>query len=381
MAVLSNGKRTELHELVMTYYGGGGDSIIEQIRECVRRIDPNSTDKFHCTPLFYAHTSKVVDALVEAGANVNARSTKGRTPLMTVDDPFVIRALGAHGADPTIWLERFRSGKDFIEGTALLMAVKNDESTDIIEAHLSVPGVLVNASAIPSHNGSLESPLGSAKSIRVLKILLSHGANPRLYNNPLRSELARTNPEATRILLEAGAQPDGSSDNPPVWSYGGVYHPSPVLHYVASVEVARLLLEAGADLHQKDGVGFTAKQWAKAHGKHDLVALYRSHKKRNLAIAPEADRPSPPPPPPPAKRIKTVCCSEAAVAAPSRAVNVERKDSVCIICMDAAADVVLFPCRHMCLCKSCHSDQAKGDNMGTCPICRALIRNAVHIFH
>ena len=46
----------------------------------------------------------------------------------------------------------------------------------------------------------------------------------------------------------------------------------------------------------------------------------------------------------------------------------------CVICFAASREVLLDPCKHMCLCKACAKDCTD------CPICRSPIESRVTIF-
>lgn len=49
--------------------------------------------------------------------------------------------------------------------------------------------------------------------------------------------------------------------------------------------------------------------------------------------------------------------------------------SVCVVCQEHARDIVLLPCRHLCLCSECN------DQIGEqCPLCRVVIQRAVKVF-
>ena len=44
---------------------------------------------------------------------------------------------------------------------------------------------------------------------------------------------------------------------------------------------------------------------------------------------------------------------------------------ICIICQENDREVVILPCKHLCLCQFC-ADKIKG-NKKTCPVCRQPI--------
>ena len=48
----------------------------------------------------------------------------------------------------------------------------------------------------------------------------------------------------------------------------------------------------------------------------------------------------------------------------------------CVICLEKCRNVVLMPCRHLCMCKACNANLRKRE----CPICRAKIDNAIEVF-
>lgn len=51
--------------------------------------------------------------------------------------------------------------------------------------------------------------------------------------------------------------------------------------------------------------------------------------------------------------------------------------NVCCVCLDDPRSVVLFPCRHLCLCEKCSQFHK---NMKTCPICRVEIAQMFRVF-
>jgi uncharacterized protein len=74
-------------------------------------------------------------------------------------------------------------------------------------------------------------------------------------------------PEAARLLLEAGADPRAAARNPMRVT---------ALHAVAAArltEVARLLLDRGAEIDARQQAGYTALHAAAQHGDTELVEL------------------------------------------------------------------------------------------------------------
>lgn len=54
----------------------------------------------------------------------------------------------------------------------------------------------------------------------------------------------------------------------------------------------------------------------------------------------------------------------------------EADEHLCVICEDGKKQVVLLPCKHMCLCKAC----ADFDKIKECPLCRTKIDDSMAVF-
>ena len=48
--------------------------------------------------------------------------------------------------------------------------------------------------------------------------------------------------------------------------------------------------------------------------------------------------------------------------------------SMCVVCMDAPLEMVLIPCRHMCVCEGCSK------HLISCPMCRRTVQDALKVF-
>lgn len=77
-------------------------------------------------------------------------------------------------------------------------------------------------------------------------------------------------PEAVRLLLERGADPNQQARHAQIKAY-------PIHSAVAagSVEIARMLLDAGADVNVEQAGGFTPMMEAEQAGNEELIALLR----------------------------------------------------------------------------------------------------------
>jgi len=65
--------------------------------------------------------------------------------------------------------------------------------------------------------------------------------------------------------------------------------------------------------------------------------------------------------------------------------GLQRRDSlvgVCKVCLDATADQVLFPCKHLCLCAACVNRirADAGRDPPKCPVCRAVFVSVTNVF-
>jgi hypothetical protein len=49
---------------------------------------------------------------------------------------------------------------------------------------------------------------------------------------------------------------------------------------------------------------------------------------------------------------------------------------LCCVCMEGERQVLLMPCRHLCVCRGCSEDERLKD----CPICRSEIRERMVVY-
>jgi ankyrin repeat protein len=206
-----------------------------------------------------------VTLLVDAGANVNPEGG-GLTPLhLAWRDAGITRLLLAHGANLEAKSSRGR--------TPLLIATSAADTTLETITQLLDKGANVNA----ADNGGI-TPLIAAASTGntpVAKLLLARGAEPNITakDGPISTALqgAATNSdvELTRLLLARkvdlnAVSPDGSGRaKNGVIAFGHVT----ALHLAAAgrdAEVVRLLLEAGAPIDALDMRGMTPLMFAVA---------------------------------------------------------------------------------------------------------------------
>jgi ankyrin repeat protein len=121
--------------------------------------------------------------------------------------------------------------------------------------------LLLVAGANPDDGESLYHSVGSVECVRVL---LEHGATPD--SNVLANAIAHANLGSMRLLLEHGADP-----NKP-----GAQGFSPLLFAIRlrrPVEIVKMLLDSGADPHARTPKGQSAYKYALAAGLPDIAAV------------------------------------------------------------------------------------------------------------
>jgi hypothetical protein len=53
---------------------------------------------------------------------------------------------------------------------------------------------------------------------------------------------------------------------------------------------------------------------------------------------------------------------------------------LCVICWNERKNIVLLPCRHLCVCLSCSQQLWNNNRNETCPICRKEVENRLEVF-
>lgn len=61
-----------------------------------------------------------------------------------------------------------------------------------------------------------------------------------------------------------------------------------------------------------------------------------------------------------------------------RQLEQEREKQLCVVCQDAERSIILLPCRHFALCRSCI--EALLERQHTCPVCRNLIYEIIPVY-
>lgn len=58
--------------------------------------------------------------------------------------------------------------------------------------------------------------------------------------------------------------------------------------------------------------------------------------------------------------------------------SAEREKHLCIICYDRPRNIILYPCKHMCICEDCYTTLRR--ELQGCPLCRSSIININHVY-
>lgn len=255
------------------------------------------------TPLHFATNPEIVKMLIKNGADVNAKNDVGETPVKYTSDTEIIKLLKDAGA------------KLDIKSSLYPLVVSNNY---ILLKEMLDAGADINAK---DENG--QAPLFwtiHPKNLDMAKFLLENGADVNIKDDygatPLMFASSSRNPEMTEFLLKKGADVNAKSKDgytalqTLVFSYGDYRSPvkydekstaeiakllldadadanlkrkrfnneqemSP-LHYamlIGSAEIAKVLVEGGANVNEQDYFGVTPLMWASASGYTDIVKL------------------------------------------------------------------------------------------------------------
>ena len=261
-------------------------ATVESVSACLDAgadVNANAPGYLGGTPLHHAvrkNELPIIEVLLNAGADVDARDTAGDTPLHEARsaDPTIVRTLLAAGADvnalnrdldtPLHEWARFNSDQSVVLAQILIDAgadVKARQRHDDTALHfaarrdaLPVIEVLLEAGAdVDARNYYGETPLHEAASVypnlAAIEALIAAGADPQARNAAGETPLHRArNPAVIEVLLATGADVDARDNEgeTPLHEAAG----SGVANQAVMIEA---LLAAGADLEARDEDGNT----------------------------------------------------------------------------------------------------------------------------
>jgi ankyrin repeat protein len=233
--------------------------------------DPNAVDKNGASALLLAAGDlEKVRSLVERGANVNARSALGNTPLIAAaahsDNLEVVKLLIENGADV--------HAKNVNNVSALAAAVVASDAATV--------RFLLDRGCKPGHINNLFGAAGNSLleiaaqygNGEIVELLLARAADvnasdSNFAGHALNYALLSQKPEIARRLIEAGADLKQCS---PI----GKVPPIVFAAYseTGDSSVAKLMIERGVDTSANNHAGETALTWARRRGFPNVVALY-----------------------------------------------------------------------------------------------------------
>jgi ankyrin repeat protein len=313
LAADATGSETEALKALLSAVRAGNQAAVATLLGKDKSI-VNGRDKYDETPLMHAAVFAelgIVKLLLDAGADVNAASREGATPLMRAAGNYeksklliergakidarsnlgrtaLLIAAAYPGNLPTVRLLLERGSnvddKDQVGETCLTSAAKRGDAEMVkflLEkgADLNAVSFLGRAAvAWAAEEGNLET----------LKLLLDAGAaeNQQQLHMALFNAAGRENTSAVRLLMQCGGDPNAVS---PLAGY------TPLMWAAASenvdAEVVRMMLEKGGDANIKAATGDTPISLAKRRGQTEVAKLLDP--KADAPISKTAAIPSP----------------------------------------------------------------------------------------
>ena len=259
---------------------------IAEVRALIDKSDVNAADSSGMTALHYGVRDLAkVQVLLEHGANPNAKTRQGQTPLLiaasTAGSLQIIRALAAKGADPKAAGPGGRNGLTLAAGADDMAMVQYflDQGLDVNSSYRTDKE---GYTALMAASAQLNTPM--------VRLLLQKGADvnkatfgaPSVKNGPLALNgltalmmaVPYGSPELVRVLLDAKASVR-------VRDVRGM---TPLMLAVASEnqdpEVVKLLLAAGSEPAAKDVYGESAGDWARKYGYPATMSLLKTENVR-----------------------------------------------------------------------------------------------------
>ncbi|MBQ7593680.1 MAG: ankyrin repeat domain-containing protein [Synergistaceae bacterium] len=229
--------------IVSSAFGSSTDDLFNAIKDgsiTVRQFNTlrkhgaslRAKDEHNLTALMWAvalkHDPKLIRAMIQAGADVNAKGEDGNTPLMNAAFGRAVWYYGLYGSD-----------------------------SDVLKITPEVARVLIDAGAkVNARNNNGLTPLHHAvhASAGVVNVLLWAGADVNARDNegysPLMYAVTESDIDTIRALLDAGANPNLQENK-----YGLTALMRASFTSEGKPEIAGLLVRYGADIYLEDWDG------------------------------------------------------------------------------------------------------------------------------
>lgn len=260
------------------FYSAIRDNNLGQLQALLKGgANPTVSDpRGGATPLMHAAAVGSVEAmtlLLDNGANVNGTNATGATALMwAATDIEKVRLLLARGADAKAVSQRGR--------TALFLAARSEPSAEIAK-------VLIAAGAdMRAVDGAKMTVLHAATAggdIETIRLLVNGGADVNAVDfagfTPLIHAASNRSLEAVRLLLAKGADVnarsgDGSFQKVKAGSIAlGHFTPLTASVALATPQLVKTLLDAGASVKTTDVRGMTPLMLAVANDRQDIDVI------------------------------------------------------------------------------------------------------------
>jgi ankyrin repeat protein len=249
--------------------------------------DVNALSKGGTTPLHVVRSLEMAQLLIASGADVNALAKDGSTPLHVVASPAVAQSLIAKGADdkprkgeygytPLHVTDSLKVAQFLIANGADVNALDADGNTALhVAGSQQVAQLLIAKGAdVRAKNENGSTPLHKAAASynskkEIVELLIASGADVNALGKngmtPLHWAAESSNKEVVKVLLAKGADVNAKAENGTTPLHKAIQ--------LSNKDVMELLIASGADVSAKGENGMTP-----------LHLAVQSHRKNTIAL-------------------------------------------------------------------------------------------------